>query len=68
MTALGGPVLLLIKWLTYFPLFLENLCLSLFWYALVCVLSSRAIILKGKRELDALFLSSYGWLVAMNVL
>ena len=31
------------------PLFVEVLCLSLFWYALLCVLSSFAIILKGKR-------------------
>ena len=47
----------------YFPLFL-----SLFWYALLCVISSFAIILKRKRELVALLLLSYGCLVAVNVL
>ena len=39
------------------------LCLSLFWYALHCVLSSFATIMKRKREreLDAvLLLLSYG--------
>ena len=44
------------------------LCLSLFWYALVCVLSSFAIVLKRKRELDALLLLSYGCLVTVYVL
>ena len=52
----------------YFPLFVEALCLSLFWYALPCVLSSFAIILKRKRELIALLLLSYGCLVTVNVL
>ena len=32
------------------------LCLSLFWYALLCALSSFATILKRKRELVALLL------------
>ena len=41
------------------------LCLSLFWYALLCVLSSFAIILKRKRELVALLLLSYGCLVTV---
>ena len=41
------------------------LCLSLFWYALVCVLSSFPIFLKRKRELDALLLLSYGCLVTV---
>ena len=44
------------------------LCLSLFWYTLLCVLSSFAIILKRKRELVTLLLLSYGCLVAVNVL
>ena len=44
------------------------LCLSLFWYALLCVLSSFAIILKRKRELVALLLLSYGWFAIVNVL
>ena len=33
--------------------------MSLFWYALLCVLFSFAIILKKKRELVALFLLAY---------
>ena len=40
------------------------LCLSLFWYALLCVLFSFAIIWKRKREL----LLSNGCLVTVNVL
>ena len=44
----------------YFPLFAGVLCLSLFWYALLCVLPSLAIVLKRKRELVALLLLSYG--------
>ena len=43
------------------------LCLSLFWDALLCVLSSFASILKRKRELAALFLLSYGYFVTVNV-
>ena len=39
----------------YFPLFVGVLCLSLFWYALLCVLSYFAIILKSKRELVTSF-------------
>ena len=42
------------------------LCLSLFWYALLCVLSSFTIILKRKRELVALLILSYGCLVTVN--
>ena len=42
--------------------------LFLFWYALLCVLSSFAIILKRKTELVALLLLSNGWLVTVNVL
>ena len=41
---------------------------SLFCCALLCVLSSAAIILKRKRELVALFFMSYGCPVAANVL
>ena len=52
----------------YFPLFVGVLCLSLFWYAFLCVLSSFAIILKRKRELSALLLLSCGCLVTVNVL
>ena len=43
-------------------------CLSLFWYAFICVISSFAIILERKRELVALLLLSYGRLVTVNVL
>ena len=42
--------------------------MSLFCYALLCVLSSFAIILDRKRELVALCLLSYGCLVTVNVL
>ena len=52
----------------YFPLFVGVLCLSLFWYALLCVLSSFAIILKRKRVLVALLLLSYKCLVTVNFL
>ena len=41
-----------------FPLFVGVLCLSLFCYALLCVHSSFAIILKRKRKLVALILLS----------
>ena len=41
-----------------FPFFLGVLCLSLFCYALFCVHSSFAIILKGERKLVALLLYS----------
>ena len=43
------------------------LCLSLFWNALLCALSSFASILKRKSELVALLLLSYGYLVTVNV-
>ena len=44
----------------YFPLFVGVLCLSLFWYALPCIISSFAIILKRKREPVALLLLFVG--------
>ena len=44
------------------------LCLSLFCYALLCVLSNFAIILKRKIELVALLLLSTGCLVTVNVI
>ena len=37
----------------YLPLFVGYQCWSLFWYALLYVLSSFAIILKSKKELVA---------------
>ena len=43
------------------------LSLSLFWYALLCALPSYAVILKRKRELVALLLLPYGYLVPVNV-
>ena len=41
--------------------------LSLFWFALLGALPIFAIILKRKRELVALLLLSYGYLVTVNV-
>ena len=52
----------------YFPLCVRVLSLPLFWYALLCALSSFAIRLKRKRELVALLLLSYMCLVTVNVL
>ena len=52
----------------YFPLFVGVLCLSLFCYALLCVHSSFAIILKSKRKLVALLLLSYRCSDTINVL
>ena len=42
--------------------------MSLFCCSLLCVLSSLPNILKRKRELVALLLLSYGYLVTVNVL
>ena len=61
-------MLLLIYCLMYFPLFVRVLCLSLVCYALLCVHSSFAIILKRKRKLVALLYLSYRCLVTVNVL
>ena len=44
------------------------LCFYLFCYALLCVQSSFAIILKRKRKLVALLLLSYRCIVTINVL
>ena len=44
------------------------LCLYLFCYALLCVHSSFAIILKRKRKLVALVLLSYRCVVTINVM
>ena len=52
----------------YFSLFVGVLRLSLFCYALLCVHSSFAIILKRKRSLVALLLLSYRCIVTLNVL
>ena len=52
----------------FFPLFVGVLCLSLFCYALLCVLSSFAIILKRKRKLIALQLLSLRCIVTVNIL
>ena len=54
--------------LIYFPLFVVVLCLSLFRYALLCVLSSFAMIFKRKRKLIALLLLSYICIVTVNIL
>ena len=42
-------------------------CLSMFWYALPCVHSSFAVILKKKRKLVALLLLSYRCIVTIHV-
>ena len=50
-------MLFLIFCLMHFPLFVVVLCLSVFWYALLCILSGFATILnmlKRKRHLVAL--------------
>ena len=44
------------------------LCLSMFCYALLCVHSSFAIILKRKRKLVALLLLFYRCIVTINVM
>ena len=54
--------------LMYFPLFVGVLCLSLFCFALLCVHSSFAIILKRKRKLVTLLFLSNRCIVAINVL
>ena len=51
----------------YFPLFVRSLCLSSICFALNCVHSSFAIILKRKRKLIALLLLSYRCLVTVSV-
>ena len=61
-------LLLLIYCLMYFPLFVGVLCLSLFCYALLCLHSGVAIILKRKRKLVALLLLSYRCIVTINVM
>ena len=63
----GGSVVVYLLFL-YLPLFVEVLCWSLILYALLCVLSSLAIILTKKRELVALLLSSVRCLITVNVL
>ena len=50
----------------YLPLFARVLCWPLFWYALLYVLTSFAIISTMKRELVALLLLSFGCLVTKN--
>ena len=52
-------VALIFNCLMYFPLFVGVLCLSLFCYALLCVHSSFAIILKTKRKLIVLQIYCY---------
>ena len=52
----------------YLPLFVGILCWSLFWYALLCVLSSFTIILTRMKELVALLFYVLGCLVSVNIL
>ena len=61
-------LLLLIYYLMYFLLLVGVPCLPLFCYALLCVHSSFAIILKWKRKLVALHLLSNRCFVTINVL
>ena len=63
-------LLLLIYCLMYLPLVrgVGVLCWSLFWYALLYVLSSVVIILTRKRELVDLLLLSFGCLVTVYVM
>ena len=61
-------MLLLIYCLMYFPLCVGVLCLSLFRYAILCVYSSFAIILKRKRKLIVLIVLSYRCYVTIYVL
>ena len=51
----------------HFPLFVGFLCLSLFCFALLCVHSHFAIILKRKKTLVALLVLSYRCSVTINV-
>ena len=51
----------------YFPLFVGVMCSSLFCYALICVHSSFALILKRKIKLVALLLFSSRCIVTINV-
>ena len=69
-TVRSKPVvlLLLICCLVCFQLVVGVLCLSLFYCALLCVLSSFVPILKRKWELVAVLLLSYGSLVTVNKL
>ena len=52
----------------YFPLFVGVQCLSLLCYALICAISSVAIISRRKTKLVALLLLSYRCNVTINVL
>ena len=61
-------LLLLVYCLMYLPMSVGVLCWSLFWFALLCVLSSFVIILTRKRELVALPLLFSWFLVAVNFL
>ena len=59
-------LLMLICCFVCYPLVVGILCYFLFSYALLCVCSSFAIILKRKRELVTLLLLFYGCLVTVN--
>ena len=50
------------------PMFVGVLCWSMFWFAKLCVLYSFAFVLTRKRELVALLLLSFGYLVTVYVL
>ena len=52
----------------YTPLFIGVMCLTLFCYVILCVHSSFAIVLKGKRKVVALLLLSNRCIVTINFL
>ena len=60
--------MLLIYCFMYLPLFVGVLCWSLFWYGLLYVLSSFAIIMTRKKELVAMLLCSFRCLATVNLL
>ena len=67
LSVLGGSVVV-DQLFNVLPIVCGRLCLYLFCYALLCVHSSIAIILKRKRKLAALLLLSYRCIVTINVL
>ena len=60
-------LLLMLSIVMFFQLFVGVLCFSLFCYALLCVYSSFAFILKRKRKLVVLLLLSHRCIVAIKV-
>ena len=63
----GSVVVELLFYVHVPPMFVGVLCWSVFCYLLLCVLSSFAMNLARKRQLVALFLLSFGYLVTVNI-